>query len=277
MSVHRCDIGPVRIGEGKLCLLAGPCMAESLELCLTIAGSLQEICRRLDIGYVFKASFDKANRSSVAGYRGPGLELGLQWLAQVRRELNVPVVTDVHEVAQVRPVAQVVDCIQIPAFLCRQTDLLVAAGETGKAVNVKKGQFMAPWDMKQAVEKVNAAGNRNVLLTERGTMFGYNKLVTDFRGLVQMRQFAPVVFDATHSVMEPGALGGNASGGQREYAPVLAAAAMAVGADALFVETHVKPEQAKSDAAVQVPLSQMPAMLERCLALFRAARDGGPG
>jgi 2-dehydro-3-deoxyphosphooctonate aldolase (KDO 8-P synthase) len=178
----------------------------------------------------------------------------------------------VHELDQVAPVAAAVDCLQIPAFLCRQTDLLIAAGKTGKPVNIKKGQFMAPWDMKQAVEKVRSTGNDSVLLTERGTFFGYNRLITDFRSIPVMRQFAPVVFDATHSVQEPGGLGGEASGGQRQFAPMLALAAIATGADALFIETHPNPDQAKSDAASQIPLADMPAILERCLAVYRACR-----
>lgn len=267
---HTCAIGPVVIGSGRLVLIAGPCMAETLELCLQVAGHLTEVCSRLGIGYVFKASYDKANRSSAAGYRGPGLDKGLQWLAAVRKEFGTPVLSDVHETTQAPAVGEVVDCIQIPAFLCRQTDLLVAAGETGKTVNIKKGQFMAPWEMKLAAEKVRSAGNQNVLLTERGSFFGYNRLVTDFRSIPQMQEFAPVVFDATHSVQEPGALGG-ASGGRREYAPLLAGAAMAAGADALFIETHPDPDQAKSDAASQIPLNEMEGVLKRCLAIFEAA------
>jgi len=263
-------IGDVTFGGGRLCLIAGPCMAESLELCLEVAGTLRDACRRLDVGYVFKASYDKANRSSASGYRGPGLETGLAWLGQVRRQLGVPVLTDVHEVHQVAATAAVVDCLQIPAFLCRQTDLLVAAGQSGQCINIKKGQFMAPPDMRQAVEKVRSTGNANVLLTERGTFFGYNRLVTDLRAIPEMRPFAPVIFDATHSVQEPGGLGGNASGGQRRFAPMLAAAALIAGADGLFVETHPNPDQAKSDAACQIPLAEMSAVLERCLAV-RAA------
>jgi 2-dehydro-3-deoxyphosphooctonate aldolase (KDO 8-P synthase) len=272
MKQLSCEIGEVTVGRGKLVLIAGPCLAESLELCQTVARELKAICGRLGIEYVFKASFDKANRSSAAGYRGPGMKKGLQWLSRVRSKLDLPVLTDVHEVAQVAPVAAAVDCLQIPAFLCRQTDLLVAAGEAGKPVNIKKGQFMAPLDMKQAVEKVRSTGNRNVLLTERGTFFGYNRLVTDFRSIPQMQPFAPVVFDATHSVQEPGGLGGNASGGQRQFAPLLARAAMAAGADALFIETHPNPDRAKSDAASQIPLADMEPVLKQCLAIFEACR-----
>lgn len=268
-----CKIGAVEIGSGRLALIAGPCVAESLELCLQVAEKVSEICGRLDVGYVFKASFDKANRSSAAAYRGPGIEKGLEWLSTVRRQVKVPVLSDIHQVAQAAPCSEKLDCLQIPAFLCRQSDLLIAAGRTGKPVNIKKGQFMAPWEMGNAVQKVRSTGNQEVLLTERGTFFGYNKLVNDFRAIPQMQAHAPVVFDATHSVQEPGGLG-TASGGQREYAPMLAAAAMAAGADALFIETHPDPDLAESDAATQIPLDQMESLLRRCLAVFRAARDG---
>ena len=266
-----CTIGNVVFGSPGLSLIAGPCMAESLELCLEVAARARDICARLGIGYVFKASFDKANRSSADGYRGPGLERGLDWLAQVKRKLGVPVLSDIHDTAQAAPAGSVLDAIQIPAFLCRQTDLLVAAAKTGKPVNIKKGQFMAPDDMAQAVNKVRAAGNDQVLLTERGTFFGYNRLVTDVRGIVQMKAFAPVVFDATHSVQEPGALG-TASGGRREFVPILAAAALAAGADALFIETHPNPDQAKSDAACQWPLDQLESLLQKCLRISEAAK-----
>jgi len=266
-----CQIGPVEIGSGRLTLIAGPCVAESLELCLEVARYLTDLCRVLGIGYVFKASFDKANRSSAASYRGPGLEKGLQWLAAVREETGTAVLSDVHEVGQIPQAAEVLDCLQIPAFLCRQTDLLVAAGRSGKPVNIKKGQFMAPWDMKGAVEKVRSTGNDQVLLTERGTSFGYNRLVSDLRAIPQMQVLAPVIFDATHSVQEPGGLG-HASGGQRQFAPVLARAAVAAGADGLFIETHPQPELAKSDAACQIPLQEMPHILQKCLAIFTAAR-----
>ncbi|MDY6914387.1 MAG: 3-deoxy-8-phosphooctulonate synthase [Planctomycetota bacterium] len=272
MATSTCTVGSVRIGAGRLALIAGPCVAESLELSLAVARHLAEVCKKLDIGYVFKASYDKANRSSAAGYRGPGLETGLTWLKTVREKLGVPVLSDVHEVGQVAPAADALDCLQIPAFLCRQTDLLLAAGQSGRPVNIKKGQFMAPQDMKLAVEKVRSAGGEHVMLTERGTFFGYNRLVTDFRAIPQMRRFAPVVFDATHSVQEPGALG-EASGGRREYAPLLAAAAAAAGADALFIETHPEPNKAKSDAASQLPLDEMEPLLRRCLAIFAAGRD----
>jgi 2-dehydro-3-deoxyphosphooctonate aldolase (KDO 8-P synthase) len=265
--------GAVVIGGGDLALIAGPCVAESEALCLRVAERLADVCRRLGVGYVFKASYDKANRTSSQSFRGPGLRKGLAWLAAVRGKLSVPVLSDVHDVAQVEPAAETLDCIQIPAFLCRQTDLLAAAGRDGKAVNVKKGQFMAPWDMEHAVAKVRDAGGREVLLTERGTSFGYNRLVTDMRAIPQMQAFAPVAFDATHSVQEPGGLGG-ASGGQRQYAGLLASAALAAGADALFVETHPDPPNALSDAASMVPLEEMEPLLRRCVAVFKAAREG---
>jgi 2-dehydro-3-deoxyphosphooctonate aldolase (KDO 8-P synthase) len=264
-------IGPVEIGTGKLAVLAGPCMAESLDLCRRVAETLCEVTARLEIGFVFKASFDKANRSSVASYRGPGLEQGLEWLAAIGEEFSVPVLTDIHLPEQCSRVGQVVDCLQVPAFLCRQTDLLVAAGETGRCINVKKGQFMAPWDMENVVEKIRSTGNDNILLTERGTMFGYNRLISDMRGIPQMRTYAPVVFDATHSVQQPGGLG-SASGGERQFAPVLAKSALAAGADALFIETHPDPDNALSDAACQQPVEKMEQILEQCLAIYRALR-----
>ncbi len=266
-----CSIGPVEIGVGRLVLISGPCMAENLDLCLTVARHLQDICKQLNVGYVFKASFDKANRSSLDTFRGPGLTDGLAWLAAVAHEVGVPVLTDVHDTSQVSPVADVVDCLQIPAFLCRQTDLLVAAGNTGRAVNIKKGQFMAPWEMGNAAAKVRSCNNNNVLLTERGTFFGYNRLVSDMRSIPQMQEFAPVIFDATHSVQQPGGLG-SASGGERKYAPLLAAAALAAGADALFLETHPRPDEALSDAASQIPLDQMERVITRCLNIFQVVR-----
>jgi len=268
---HTCHIGSVEVGADRLVVIAGPCVAEDQALCMTVATSLVETCRGLDIDYVFKASFDKANRTRADSYRGPGVDAGLACLRAVRDALDVPVLTDIHTPDQAEPVGQVADALQIPAFLCRQTDLLVAAAQTGKAVNIKKGQFMAPWDMAGAVEKVRSAGNTHVLLTERGTSFGYNRLITDFRSIPQMRALAPVVFDATHSVQEPAGLG-TASGGQRQFAAPLAKAAMAVGADALFIETHVQPDRAKSDAACQLPLSEVADLLGDCRELFDLAR-----
>ncbi|NBB95526.1 MAG: 3-deoxy-8-phosphooctulonate synthase [Planctomycetes bacterium] len=267
--VDVCTIGGVGFGGEGLSIIAGPCMAESLDLCLHVARTVKDICGELGIGYVFKASFDKANRSSVSSYRGPGLETGLEWLAEVGQTVGVPVLTDIHEPGQATLVAQAVDCLQIPAFLARQTDLLVTAGETGKPVNVKKAQFMAPWDMQNVVEKVQSTGNDQILLTERGTSFGYNRLVSDMRSIPQMQVYAPVVFDATHSVQQPGGLG-NASGGDREFVPVLAAAAIAAGADALFLETHLDPDNARSDAASQLATKDMASVLKTCLAIYKA-------
>ncbi|MBR4957483.1 MAG: 3-deoxy-8-phosphooctulonate synthase [Lentisphaeria bacterium] len=239
----------VVIGDGRLVLLAGPCMAETLDVCLETGAFLKDLTSRLGIGYVFKASYDKANRTSGSSRRGPGLEAGLAMLAEVKAKLDVPVVTDVHESGEVARVAEVADILQIPAFLCRQTDLLMACGATGKPVNIKKGQFMAPEDMRGAVEKVRSAGPSPVMLTERGSSFGYHNLVVDFRSLPVMAGLdVPVVFDATHSVQLPGGLG-NASGGNREYVRPLARAAAAVGMDVLFTEVHPRPAEAWSDGA----------------------------
>ena len=241
------NVGNYTIGAGKLTLLGGPCTAESEKICLEIAEYLLDLCTELDIQYVFKASFDKANRSSGSSRRGPGMKEGLRYLAAVKERFNIPVVTDIHESCEAAPVAEVADILQIPAFLCRQTDLLQAAGRTGKVVNIKKGQFMAPEDMKGAVDKVRAVGNDKVMLTERGSSFGYHNLVVDMRSLPTMRSLGvPVIFDATHSVQLPGGLG-NASGGQREFVRPLARAAAAIGIDALFCEIHPNPAKAFSD------------------------------
>ena len=266
-----CRIASVTVGADQPVLIAGPCLAESLELCQTVADALAEVCGKLKVGFVFKASYDKANRTSLTSARGPGIELGLEWLDAVRHKVGVPVLSDVHEPAQVARAAEVLDCIQIPAFLCRQTDLLTAAGESGKAVNIKKGQFLDPGKMRFAVEKVRSTGNANVLLTERGTTFGYDSLVNDFRSIPIMRRLAPVAFDATHSVQQPG--GGGVTGGQRQFVPPLARAAMAAGADALFIETHPNPDKAASDAGSQWPLAEVEALLEVCLEIFRLARE----
>ena len=258
--------GTVRITEGialggdRMVLFAGPCAAESYDICMETGTHVKEICNRLGIDYVFKSSFDKANRTSSGSYRGPSIEGGLDILARVRKDLGVAVVTDVHESAQCAEVAEVVDVLQIPAFLCRQTDLLKAAARTGKAVKVKKGQFMAPEDMQYAVRKVREEGNDNVLLTERGVSFGYHTLVVDMRSLPVMRQYTPVVFDVTHSVQQPGGKGGS-SGGQREFAPFLARAAAAAGVDGFFIETHPAPEKALSDGPNMIPLADMEAFL----------------
>ena len=242
-------VGPVRFGNQlPFTLIAGPCAMESAEHAMVMADALVEICKRLDIDLVFKASFDKANRTSASGRRGIGLDKAMQVFSDIKSKHHVPVVTDIHERAQCKPVAEVVDILQIPAFLCRQTDLLIEAAETGRVINVKKGQFLAPWDMKNVVDKITGAGNSHVLVTDRGTSFGYNTLVTDFRGLPLMAEQtgAPIVFDATHSVQQPGGQGGS-SGGQREFVPVLARAAVAVGVAGLFIETHDNPSQAFSD------------------------------
>ena len=253
--------------ESGLVLIAGPCVLESRDLAFEIAESTAEICLRLGLPYIFKASFDKANRSSVDAYRGPGLEKGLEIIAAVKEEFELPVTTDIHTIEQVEAAAAIVDIIQIPAFLCRQTDLLLASGSSGRVVNIKKGQFMAPGDMRQAVDKVASTGNRKILLTERGTTFGYNNLVVDFRSLPLMAACGcPVVFDATHSVQLPAAQG-SSSGGDRAMIPVLAAAAVAAGADALFMEVHPEPDKALCDGANSLPLAELEALLKRLLAL----------
>ncbi|MDW8106954.1 MAG: 3-deoxy-8-phosphooctulonate synthase, partial [Armatimonadota bacterium] len=240
-------VGSVTIGDGRLCLIAGPCVIESSELCQRVAAHMTHLCEQLGVPYIFKASFDKANRTSHESFRGLGLEEGLEVLARVRREFGVPVTTDIHESWQAEPVAQVVDLLQIPAFLCRQTDLLAAAARTGKPVNVKKGQFLAPWDVGHIIAKLQAFGARGILITERGVSFGYNTLVVDMAGLPIMRSFGvPVVFDATHSAQRPGGAGAR-SGGNREAIEPLARAAVAVGVDALFMEVHPDPPRALSD------------------------------
>lgn len=244
-------------------LFAGPCQLENRDHGFMMAEALKEICDELNIPLVFKASFDKANRTSASGKRGLGLEKSLQIFAEIKQQLNVPILTDIHEASQCAPVAEVVDVLQIPAFLCRQTDLLLAAGNTGKTIKIKKGQFLAPWDMKNVVDKVLSTGNQNILLTERGASFGYNTLVTDFRGLPIMAETGcPVVFDATHSVQQPGGKG-TSSGGQREFVPVLARAAVAVGVAGLFIETHDNPDNAPSDGPNMMPLAEMKSLLQR--------------
>ena len=258
------EVAPgVVIGDGSLALLAGPCVIESRDLVMEVASELRSITSDLGIPYVFKASFDKANRTAGSSFRSIGLERSLEILAEVRSTFDVPVVTDIHEVWQVAPVAEVADMLQIPAFLCRQTDLLVAAGASGRVVNVKKGQFMAAADMSYAVDKV---GGSRVVLTERGTTFGYHDLVVDYRGLSAMRRHAPVVFDATHSVQSPGGAGGK-SGGKREYIPALTRAAVAVGVDGIFLETHPDPDSALSDGPNMLPLDEVRDFLRECLAI----------
>ncbi|MGQ9806159.1 MAG: 3-deoxy-8-phosphooctulonate synthase [Chlorobiales bacterium] len=260
------------IGDHQpLALIAGPCVIENESFTLKMAESIASICMRLAVPFIFKSSFDKANRTSINGFRGGGMEEGLKILEKVKKEIGVPVLTDIHESYQADPVAEVVDVLQIPAFLCRQTDLLLAAAKTGKAINVKKGQFLSPMEMKQVAKKLESGGGVNILLTERGTTFGYNNLVVDFRSLPQMRALGyPVVFDATHSVQMPGGLG-EKSGGDRRYAPILARAAVAVGCDALFMEVHENPDIAPSDGANMIFLSNLEPLLSQLLKLRDAA------
>ncbi|MBT1686427.1 3-deoxy-8-phosphooctulonate synthase [Dawidia soli] len=246
----------ITLGGERMVLFGGPCAAESYDICMETGSQVKALCEKLDISYVFKSSFDKANRTSSGSYRGPSVEGGLDILRRVKKDLQVPIVTDVHESYQCAEAAEVADVLQIPAFLCRQTDLLKAAARTGKAVKIKKGQFMAPEDMKYAVDKVRGEGNNNVFLTERGASFGYHTLVVDMRSLPIMRQYTPVIFDVTHSVQQPGGKGGS-SGGQREFAPFLARAAAAAGVDGFFIETHPNPEKALSDGPNMIPLHQM--------------------
>ena len=257
---------------GRLSLIAGPCQMESRDHAYQIAGALKEICAKLNIGLVYKSSFDKANRTSLSAGRGIGLEKAMEVFADLKKDFGFPVITDIHTEEQCAIVAQTVDVLQIPAFLCRQTDLLVAAAKTGKAINVKKGQFLAPWDMKNVLHKLNASGNPNVMLCERGASFGYNTLVSDMRSLPIMAAMgAPVVFDATHSVQQPGGQGGS-TGGQREFVETLARAAVAVGVAGLFVETHEDPDHAPSDGPNMVHLKDMPRLLEKLLAFDTVAK-----
>ena len=258
--------------HSRLTVIAGPCVIENEKLCLWVATAMKRACTRLGVHYVFKASYDKANRTSAKSFRGPGLEAGLKILARVRREVGVPVLTDVHDEAQAAMAGHVVDIVQIPAFLCRQTDLIEAAVATGKIVNLKKGQFLSPAEMGQVVEKARDAGGKKLLLTERGTTFGYNNLVADMRSIpILKRNGCPVIFDATHSVQLPGG-GGDKSGGQREFAPVLARAALAAGAHGVFIETHPRPDRALSDGPNMVPLREMPALLKGLVKVFNAVR-----
>jgi 2-dehydro-3-deoxyphosphooctonate aldolase (KDO 8-P synthase) len=268
-------VGGVEIGSGlPLVLIAGPCQIESVGHALEVAAALDEMCAAAGMPLIYKSSFDKANRTSAAAARGVGLERGLAILAAVREQYHRPVLTDVHTEAQARAAGEVVDVLQIPAFLCRQTDLLIAAGETGRAVNVKKGQFLAPWDMVNVAAKIAGTGNENILLCERGASFGYNTLVSDMRALpIMARTGYPVVFDATHSVQQPGGLGAS-SGGQREFAPMLARAAVAVGVAAVFIECHPDPDHAPSDGPNMIPLKEMPALIARLMAFDALAKAG---
>ncbi|MDX3885387.1 MAG: 3-deoxy-8-phosphooctulonate synthase [Sphingomonas sp.] len=274
-SLKSLSVGTVEIANDKpFVLVAGPCAMESRDHALEMADALSTLCARLGIGFIYKSSFDKGNRTSIAAPRGIGLEKALAIFAEVRERFGCPVLTDVHEPAQCARVAEVVDVLQIPAFLCRQTDLLVAAARTGRVVNVKKGQFLAPWDMKNVAAKIAAAGNDRIILCERGASFGYNTLVSDMRALPIMAATGyPVMFDATHSVQQPGGQG-DRSGGQREYVPALARAAVAIGVAAVFIETHQDPDSAPSDGPNMVPLGEMPALLETLRAFDRLAKGG---
>lgn len=269
-KVKICDI---EVGGGNFILLAGPCVLEGYERSLKIGRRAKEIADKLKIPYIFKASFDKANRSSIKSFRGPGLEEGLKILAAIKSELGVPIVTDIHETYQAEPAAKVADVLQIPAFLCRQTDLLVAAAKTDKVVNVKKGQFLSANEMKNVVTKLEESGTKKIMLTERGTTFGYNNLVVDMRGLATMKSFGyPVIFDGTHSVQLPGGAG-TSSGGQREFVPYLTRAAAAVGIDGLFLEVHDNPAEGLSDAANMIPLDELEDLLKKVLAIHEVAKN----
>jgi len=268
------QIGEVHIGSGNLFLIAGPCVIESEEHAIRMAEIIKGVTRALGVPFIFKASYDKANRTSIRSFRGPGVKEGLRILRKIKDEVGVLVLTDVHEVADVGRVAEVADVLQIPAFLCRQTDLVVAAALSGRAINIKKGQFVSPWDMRHAVEKCREAGNSQIFLTERGTSFGYNNLVVDMRSLAIMRKFAPVVFDATHSVQLPSAQSGDGgpavSGGQPEFIPVLARAAVAAGVDGVFLEVHDRPKEAKSDGANALESTKLREVLKELLAVKQA-------
>jgi 2-dehydro-3-deoxyphosphooctonate aldolase (KDO 8-P synthase) len=270
------SVGQVKFGNAlPLALIAGPCQLESRDHAFEMATALKEITSKLGIGFVYKTSFDKANRTSASGKRGLGLEKSLPIFAELKSKLGVPVLTDVHDESQCKPIGEIVDILQIPAFLSRQTDLLIAAAETGKVVNVKKGQFLAPWDMANVVAKVTGAGNKNVLVTERGVSFGYNTLVSDMRALPVLKDIgAPVIFDATHSVQQPGGQGAS-SGGERKYVPVLARAAVAVGVAGVFIETHQDPDRAPSDGPNMVPLKEMEALLRTLMAFDQLGKAAG--
>jgi len=264
----------IQIGHGTpLSIIAGPCVIEDLNTTLEIAAFLKALTEELNLPFIFKASFDKANRTSIQSYRGPGLEKGLEMLAHIKTELGIRILSDVHETRQMTAAAQVLDVIQIPAFLCRQTDFLLAAARTQKPINIKKGQFLAPWDVVNIIEKVRSTGNQNIALTERGTMFGYNNLVVDFRGIPIMQSFGcPVIFDATHSVQLPGGAG-ESSGGQREHAPTLAKAAVAAGADGIFLEVHPHPDKALCDGPNSLPLNALKPLFKQLKAIAQVIRS----
>jgi 2-dehydro-3-deoxyphosphooctonate aldolase (KDO 8-P synthase) len=274
LKLNSFQVGDVRIGSGNVFLIAGPCVIESEEHAMRMAEISKGVARALGFPFIFKASYDKANRTSIRSFRGPGIKEGLRILKRIKNDLSIPVLTDVHETADVGAVAEAVDVLQIPAFLSRQTDLVVAAALSGRAVNIKKGQFMSPWDMRHVVEKCRDAGNTQVFLTERGSSFGYNNLVVDMRSLAIMRNYAPVVFDATHSVQLPSAQAGDkgptVSGGQPEFIPVLARAAVAAGADGVFMEVHDNPKEAKSDGANALESTNLRGVLKELLAVRKA-------
>jgi 2-dehydro-3-deoxyphosphooctonate aldolase (KDO 8-P synthase) len=272
--VKKIKIGEFEIGQGcKPCLIAGPCVIENEILLFEIAGYLKSLTEKEKIPFIFKASFDKANRSSVKSFRGPGFKEGLRILKKVRAKFNVPVISDIHCVTQAEPAGEILDIIQIPAFLCRQTDLLTAAGKTGKTVNVKKGQFLSPWEIKNVIDKVTSTGNEKIMITERGFSFGYNNLVTDFRALPIMRNFGyPVIYDATHSLQQPGGLG-TTTGGNSEFVPYMAKAAMAVGCDGIFMEVHPSPEKALSDGPNMVKLNEAENIIKDVFKIYEALKN----
>jgi len=277
MGINSFDIGGVKFGSGDISFLLGPCVVESLEHATFMARSIKDICERIGVNFVYKSSFDKANRSSIDSFRGQGMEFGLEVLAAVKEQIGVPVITDVHEPWQIEKTAEVADILQIPAFLCRQTDLLVAAAESGKAVNVKKGQFLAPWDAKNIVDKLQSAGCEKILLTERGASFGYNNLVVDLRSFPIMRSFGvPVVFDVTHSLQLPGGLG-KATGGQSQYIEDFARAGVACGVDAVFMEVHDNPAKAPSDGPNQLPLERLEKLLRKLKQIHELVNESEQG
>jgi 2-dehydro-3-deoxyphosphooctonate aldolase (KDO 8-P synthase) len=275
-SMNEVRVGEIRIGKGNpLVLIAGPCVIENEEITLTTAKKLKEICDRLGISLIFKSSYDKGNRTSGSSFRGLGIDQGLKILSDVKKKFSIPVISDIHSVEEVRPASEVLDALQIPAFLCRQTDLILSSSQTGKPVNVKKGQFLAPWDVKNIIEKFTSTGNQNLLITERGTSFGYNNLIVDFRGFPIIRSFGyPILFDVTHSLQLPGGQG-SSSGGQREFAPPLARAAVAMGVDGLFIEVHPDPTQALSDASTMIPLQEIEGLLQQTKTIHDMMRKWG--
>ena len=273
--MNEVTIGKIRIGNGNpLVLIAGPCVIENEEITLETAGRLKEICADLNIPFIFKSSFDKANRTSLSSFRGPGIEKGLKILEDIRKKLSVPIMSDIHSVDQVKAASEVLDLLQIPAFLCRQTDLILLSSKTGKPVNVKKGQFLSPWDVKNIIEKFISTGNTKLLITEPGTSFGYNNLVVDFRGLPIIRSFGqPVIFDVTHSLQLPGGKG-DRSGGQREFAAPLMRAGVGAGVDGLFIEVHPEPDRALCDGANMIPLAEMKGLLKQARAIHDLVAKG---